>query len=136
MVSTAVIADATPGKSSVPTLQSAKPYKFKAALCSHTRDRAYSSNDGKEPFFQYSLLGDQFAAIVAEYLNNAVAINSTFTWPTGCSGPDVVFGWVPLISLCLYVELTRKQWWRGELHRWTHLPERHRFLCGLPGEGL
>ncbi|KAF9468034.1 alkaline phosphatase [Collybia nuda] len=57
MVSTAVIADATP-----------------AALCAHTRDR------------------DRFPEIVAEYLNNAIAINSTFTWPTGCSGPDVVFG--------------------------------------------
>ncbi|KAK7050904.1 hypothetical protein VNI00_005016 [Paramarasmius palmivorus] len=45
-----------------------------AALCSHTRDR------------------NQYAQIVFEYLNGAEALNSTFAWPTGCEGPDVVFG--------------------------------------------
>ncbi|KAF8808737.1 alkaline phosphatase-like protein [Phlegmacium glaucopus] len=57
IVSTAYIADATPG-----------------ALCAHTRDRSQS------------------AAVVAEYLTSAEAINSTFAWPTSCKGPDVIFG--------------------------------------------
>ncbi|KAF8071924.1 alkaline-phosphatase-like protein [Lyophyllum atratum] len=57
MVSTAVIADATP-----------------AALCAHTRDR------GRAP------------QIIQEYLDNAVSVNGTINWPTGCDGPDVVFG--------------------------------------------
>ncbi|KAF5367547.1 hypothetical protein D9758_003660 [Tetrapyrgos nigripes] len=45
-----------------------------AALCSHTRDR------------------DQYPSIVYEYLFGASALNGSFTWPTGCEGPDVIFG--------------------------------------------
>ncbi|KAK1235233.1 hypothetical protein PQX77_001539, partial [Marasmius sp. AFHP31] len=45
-----------------------------AGLCSHTRDR------------------DQAPQIVYEYLFNAEGVNSTYKWPTGCSGPDVIFG--------------------------------------------
>ncbi|KAG5645932.1 hypothetical protein DXG03_004721 [Asterophora parasitica] len=45
-----------------------------AALCAHTRDR------------------NQFPQIIQEYLQGASSVNSTLKWPTGCDGPDVVFG--------------------------------------------
>ncbi|KAL0577138.1 hypothetical protein V5O48_004852 [Marasmius crinis-equi] len=45
-----------------------------AALCAHTRDR------------------NQYPQIVYEYLFNAEGVNSTYKWPTGCNGPDVIFG--------------------------------------------
>ncbi|KAJ3567405.1 hypothetical protein NP233_g6386 [Leucocoprinus birnbaumii] len=45
-----------------------------AAVCGHTRNR------------------NEEGAIVFEYLNSPEAINSTFTWPTGCQQPDVILG--------------------------------------------
>ncbi|KAG6862573.1 hypothetical protein C0995_000122 [Termitomyces sp. Mi166 len=45
-----------------------------AALCAATRDRG------------------QYAQIVQEYLEGAMAINNSFYWPASCDGPDVVFG--------------------------------------------
>jgi alkaline phosphatase len=40
--------------------------------------------------------GGLSASIVYEYLNGATALNSSLKWPTGCFGPDVVFGCVVL----------------------------------------
>lgn len=45
-----------------------------AALCAHTRNRGLS------------------ALIVFEFLNGPIGLNSSLKWPTGCFGPDVVFG--------------------------------------------
>lgn len=45
-----------------------------AAMCSHTRQRARAQE------------------IVYEQLHNASALFPEFDWPTGCGGPDVLFG--------------------------------------------
>lgn len=99
IVSTAFIADATPGlcKSFCLWTIFLILSSLIAALCAHTRDRKFRfvSIILWSTLIISVLIGGQAAIVVTEYLNSASAVNSTFHWPTSCEGPDVIFGQAP-----------------------------------------